>query len=908
MLIRTGLTLTTKFAYYFVQFNPTAQMRAALGLPPLVPSSLDSNETALFLQAQAQAAQAQRQQSEQLQRDFHLRQAILQDQIDRHFNVERLRGLPSGFLDDNPDMQSLRAELELRELEGQRQLDERRLTEQEFLRHLCFQDEVRRQQQQLGGFQAQEDVLAAQQRAQALAQAQAQAQVQAAQVQKAAQERAKVQQAVQERFKAHLAAQSVQEQASFSGASATSAGANGKPAKPKAKSSKASAKPGKGKITKAQKAHAAALGDDSLTFEADDSAVDPKPQKAKGKSERKRKDGQRVIPSSVLEQTPRPSKRAKAVAGFTKGEESTKPPPKSAQSTSYVPKKGHLNQKPYYPRVPDPESALDAVAIAAELQTPWIDVAIPRKGTFEGLLAAAEEDETVSGAASSLCVFKNDNSECLDLPCNGPMEEDDDDPDLPLQPAAPAESIEVGRFKSELPALPSEPEVDLSNLAYQYPKDEESESNGQRSDIYVSPLAKTPEKRKSPDMKSRIMGYPINVDSWWPSMDKVKAERRAAGESSDEDDFEETVHCSGDHRLFRANEKKIRHRLATMVEPGCLEKLNHCRIHRVRTKDKKMSNSTPELVFCFQVTELYPNDIMVNCSKCGTWRHAACGGHWKPYSTRDNCKEPFIAVCENCHEEEPFLSDYPRGRQRLERQRMEHLRRSLATTAVMRFASYSKHAGTYKWPLGSVSATHIGGHTRSVQARHEKAERQWAEMINRTVAAENGGGRAKASSRIRTKDLEHVIVAIDDAESYTDRHNMMNFLLRDTSRDVPIGYANQPKNLFDPEVDFNAPVALRKLTTSAAKTDVGQTGKETGDKETSYVSVAVEGDSPAENETCDESSSQLQSCCARSGCSRTPRFDSLFCSDGCGVSAIESDLLLSFQDAGELHPSVLRLN
>jgi hypothetical protein len=888
-------------------------MRAALGLPPLAASTLDSNETALYLQAHAQAAQAQRQQSEQLQRDFHLRQAILQDQIDRHFNVERLRGLPGGFLDENPDMQTLRAELELRELEGQRQLEERRLTEQEFLRHLCYQDEVRRQQQQLGGFQAHEDVLAQQRaQAQALAQAQAQAQVQAAQVRNEAQERVKAQQAVQERFKAHLAAQTVQEQAAYSGATGSTAGANGTAAKAKGKAAKTIVKPGKGKAHKLPKGHAAATGENSLTLEADASAVDPKSHKAKGKSERKRKDapsGQRVIPTSLPEQVLRPSKRAKAVAGFAKGGLATKLPP-PGQPPSYVPKKGHLNQKPHYPRVSAPESALDAVAIAAELQTSWIDVEIPRKGTFEGLLAAAEEEETLDGAAGYLCLFKNDKSESLDLPCIGP-DESDDGLGLPVLPAAPAETIAVGRFNSELPALPQEPEIDLSSLTYQYPKDEERETHGQQIDAYVSPLAKTPEKRNSADMKSRMLGYPINVDSWWPTVEKVKAERRALGEISDEDDFEESLHFSGGNRLFRANEKKIRHRLATMVEPGCLEKLNHCRIHRVRTKDKKMSNSTPELVFCFQVTELYPNDIMVNCSKCGTWRHAACGGHWKPYSTRDNCNEPFIAVCENCHDEDPFLRDYPRGKQRLERQRMDHLRRSLATTAVMRFASYSKHAGTYKWPLGSVSATHIGGHTRSVQARHEKAERQWAEMINRTVAAENGGGKAKANSRIRTKDLEHVIVAIDDAESNTDRHNMMNFLLRDTSRDVPIGYANQPRNYFDPETEFNTPVAMQTATAHTEDAVISEAEREAFDGVAGVngsASGVAEPDNLDGNETSDESSRRLQSCCARSGCSKAPRFDSQFCSDGCGVSALESDLLLSFQDAGELHPSVLRLN
>ena len=46
--------------------------------------------------------------------------------------------------------------------------------------------------------------------------------------------------------------------------------------------------------------------------------------------------------------------------------------------------------------------------------------------------------------------------------------------------------------------------------------------------------------------------------------------------------------------------------------------------------------------------------------------------------------------------------------------------------------------------------------------------------------------------------------------------------------------------------------------------------------------------------------------CARNGCTKSPRFDSLFCSDSCGVSALESDLLRTFQYASDIHPSMLR--
>jgi hypothetical protein len=47
--------------------------------------------------------------------------------------------------------------------------------------------------------------------------------------------------------------------------------------------------------------------------------------------------------------------------------------------------------------------------------------------------------------------------------------------------------------------------------------------------------------------------------------------------------------------------------------------------------------------------------------------------------------------------------------------------------------------------------------------------------------------------------------------------------------------------------------------------------------------------------------------CMRKGCVHRRRFDSLFCSDACGVLALEMDLLRSLQDASDVHPSVLRL-
>jgi hypothetical protein len=55
-----------------------------------------------------------------------------------------------------------------------------------------------------------------------------------------------------------------------------------------------------------------------------------------------------------------------------------------------------------------------------------------------------------------------------------------------------------------------------------------------------------------------------------------------------------------------------------------------------------------------------------------------------------------------------------------------------------------------------------------------------------------------------------------------------------------------------------------------------------------------------------ESRDSSKSGCARQGCKRKPRFDSIFCSDSCGVAAIEVDLLHSFEYANDIHPALLR--
>ena len=485
---------------------------------------------------------------------------------------------------------------------------------------------------------------------------------------------------------------------------------------------------------------------------------------------------------------------------------------------------------------------------------------IPRHGTVEDILEAASKESKLFDSADILASLKT--VEWIDS--EDEKEKAGNEIDFPKEPA---ESIETPFFKSYFPALPSEPLYEEVEISDDEKAKENKEGNAGSDEEGNSSDAKTDEK--GAEVVSNILQYPYPVDTWYPAVNSRKRERRQQGETSDEDEFEEDKELLEKTNL-RANAKKIRSRLAREMEPGVIEKLPHCRLHRMRTKYTTVS----ELLFCFQVTESYPNDIMVNCSRCGTWRHAACGGHYKPVSMREASEEPFVAVCENCHAEEKYLNENPRGKHFLERQRIEHVRRGLASSAVMRQMAFMKHGGNYKWPLGSVSATHVGGHIRSVQGRHDKSEKQWGDLAAR-LSRRFGCSSTKERSRARTKELERLLVCVEDAEGQTDRHNMLLFLERDTRRQNPTGFEKRHRNIFDPE-----DALLHHETNGYAKTD----------------------------DHSDSSSIDNDSLCVRRGCTNKHRFDSLFCSDACGVATLEGDLLKAFHEASDIHPSVLRFS
>ncbi|KAI2501869.1 hypothetical protein MHU86_12561 [Fragilaria crotonensis] len=394
--------------------------------------------------------------------------------------------------------------------------------------------------------------------------------------------------------------------------------------------------------------------------------------------------------------------------------------------------------------------------------------------------------------------------------------------------------------------------------------------------------------------------YPYPVDTWWPSIATIRKERRSKGEKSDEEDFNDSTNLPSEGDIyFRADVTEIHRRLATESEPGVLEKFPHCRIHRMAMKAQKVANA-PDHAFCWQVTENYCNDPMVCCSVCSTWRHARCGGHFKSMTIRDTTETPFVPVCDRCHAEREILKDFPKAELRLEKQRVEQLRRALATSHVIRQASFAKHSGTYKWPLGSVYNTHISGHTRSVHSRHDKAEKQWSEMVTRL--SRTSGYRPKERVKVRTRELERLLVSIEDSEGITDRHNMLLFLEQDTSKDKPVGYERRFVNIFDPEDDL---IPSSDDVESEAANDDGIVGEKTNSEEGDDSDLAM-GRRLSTRKLSGVSQKGNSTKCASQRCSCKPRFDSIFCSNACGVASLELDLLHAFKYANDIHPTLLR--
>jgi hypothetical protein len=124
---------------------------------------------------------------------------------------------------------------------------------------------------------------------------------------------------------------------------------------------------------------------------------------------------------------------------------------------------------------------------------------------------------------------------------------------------------------------------------------------------------------------------------------------------------------------------------------------------------------------------------------------------------------------------------------------------------------------------------------------------------------------------------------------------MILFLQSDTSREHPVGYEAPRLNIFDPAEDDEED---GKSSTPSAGNCESIPDTHVGNGNRIMPAITKGGGSAKE--------SGRPTCCAREGCIKKPRFDSLFCSDSCGISCMESDLLSTFFYSSDMHPSVFR--
>lgn len=273
----------------------------------------------------------------------------------------------------------------------------------------------------------------------------------------------------------------------------------------------------------------------------------------------------------------------------------------------------------------------------------------------------------------------------------------------------------------------------------------------------------TPKKGVAGQRTIRAPSENVKQDIWWPSKEDIAEERRRLGLAE-----VSTEQGPTDGRLTfeRTGLKEAKQRLSTSKEPGVIEKLPHCVLYEKHFKKEKGARFQPK--FCCQTTEAFPFEPMVCCSVCSTWRHAQCGGNYKRFTARsvDKSNPIFHPVCDRCVLEKRILAEggSKQAEERLEKQRIKHLRRTNASNAVMRQAAFNKHSGQYKWPLGCVTVSHVAGHTRSVQSRHEKAERQWLDMVKKLSGEyKKDGMKPKEKLKIRTREFEKLLNHIEDA-------------------------------------------------------------------------------------------------------------------------------------------------
>ena len=232
----------------------------------------------------------------------------------------------------------------------------------------------------------------------------------------------------------------------------------------------------------------------------------------------------------------------------------------------------------------------EQIAAAVEMVEPEVVV----KGTLDDLLAAARDDDKIDDAAETLTKM-TDTVEWSESDAEAENERDSDAHAGLKMPTTPAEIIEIGKVRCELPNLPEEPVTAAQVTAFLRAEEARRKLQEPPADFGDDMDTSGDNDQASRKKVSAVLEYPYPVDPWWPSTHEVERERRQSGDNTDEDDFIDAEYEQGNN-TFRANAPKICRRLAASSLPGVLEKLPHCRLHRLRALQKK--DATTEMV-CF---------------------------------------------------------------------------------------------------------------------------------------------------------------------------------------------------------------------------------------------------------------------------------------------------------------------
>ena len=135
----------------------------------------------------------------------------------------------------------------------------------------------------------------------------------------------------------------------------------------------------------------------------------------------------------------------------------------------------------------------------------------------------------------------------------------------------------------------------------------------------------------------------------------------------------------------------------------------------------------------------------------------------------------------------------------------------------------------------------------------------------------------------------------EDAHSECHTKSLKNFnIISDDVKDLEIGSSSQDDDSL--VLDDNQSRNLNKTKSLSRNEHSFKARCQKSVNETSNLYENMK----------EEKNLKLTQQCLRKNCDQPPRFDSEFCSDSCGVSALESDLLLSLKLASKMHPCRLR--